>query len=86
MQKELITHGRYCLPKMFENGYAQIVMISVNIWLPSLKSHGVFALIFFTYLPESQIQKNILFIQTNPFIIFTCPNSALLVPGIGQVG
>jgi hypothetical protein len=38
-----------------------------------------FALIFFTYLPESQI------IQTNYFIIFTCLNPVLLVPGFGQV-
>ena len=41
---------------------------------------------FFTYLPNSQIQKNFLFIQTNSFIIFTCPNPVLLVPGFGQVG
>jgi len=34
----------------------------------------VFALIFVTYLPESQIKKNFLFIQRNSFIIFTFPN------------
>ena len=42
-------------------------------------SEPLFALIFFTYLPESQIQKKFLFIQTNSFIIFTCPNPVLLV-------
>jgi predicted RNA binding protein YcfA (HicA-like mRNA interferase family) len=47
---------------------------------------AVIALIFFTYLPECQICKNCLFIQTNSFIIFTCQNPALLVLGIGQVG
>jgi len=41
---------------------------------------------FFTYLPKSQIYKNCLFIQTNYFIIFTCPDPVLLVPGFGQVG
>ena len=46
---------------------------------------AVFALIFFTYLPECQIWKNCLFIQTNSFIIFTCHNPVLLVLGIGQV-
>ena len=33
----------------------------------------VYGLIFSTYLPESQIMKKFLFIQTNSFIIFTCP-------------
>ena len=50
--------------------------------------NSVFALIFFTYmyLPESQIYKKCLFIQTNSFIIFTCPNPVLLVPaGFGLV-
>ena len=47
---------------------------------------GVFALIFLTYLPESQIWKNFLFIQTNSFEIFTCQNLVLLVPVFGQVG
>jgi hypothetical protein len=28
----------------------------------------------------------LLFIQANSFIIFTCPNPVLLVPGFGQVG
>ena len=39
-----------------------------------LQSFTDFALSFFTYLPESQI-----------FIIFTCLNPVLLVPGFGQV-
>ena len=47
---------------------------------------AVFILIFFTYLPESQILTKILFIQANSFIIFTCLNPVLLVPGFGQVG
>jgi hypothetical protein len=38
-----------------------------------------FAFIFFTYLPESQIYKKFLFIQTDSFTIFTCPNPVLLV-------
>ena len=46
---------------------------------------AVIALIFFTYLPECQICKNCLFIQTIFFIIFTCQNPVLLVLGIGQV-
>ena len=46
----------------------------------------ILALIFFNYMPESKIQKNFLFIQTNYFIIFTCQNPVLLVPGFGQVG
>ena len=46
----------------------------------------VFALIYFTYLPKSQILEKNLFIQTNSFIIFTCPNPVLLVPGFWQVG
>ena len=46
----------------------------------------VFALIVFTYLPESQIKKKIIFIQTNSFINFTCPNPVFLVPSFRQVG
>ena len=34
---------------------------------------------------EPNLEK-IIFIQTNSFIIFTCPNPVLLVPGFGQVG
>ena len=44
---------------------------------------AVFVLILFTYLPESQIQKKKI-IQTNSFIIFTCPNQVLLVPASGK--
>jgi len=36
--------------------------------------------------PKAKIQKKFLFIQTNSFIIFTCPNPVLLVSGFGQVG
>jgi hypothetical protein len=36
------------------------------------------------YLPESQIWKIFLFIQTNSFIIFTCPNPVLLVRALGK--
>jgi hypothetical protein len=52
------------------------------------RSVTVFALNFFTYLPESQIykKKKYIFIQTNSFFIFTCPNLILLVPGFEQVG
>jgi hypothetical protein len=41
--------------------------------------YAVFALIFFTYLPKSQIWKKIIFIQTHSFIILTRPNPVLLV-------
>ena len=40
----------------------------------------------FTYLPETQIKKKIIFIQTNSFIIFTCPNPVFFVSGFGQEG
>ena len=40
----------------------------------------------FHLLPKSQIQKERKIIQTNSFIIFTCPNPVLLVPGFVQVG
>ena len=46
----------------------------------------VFASIFFTYLPESKIQKRFQFIQKNSFIIVTCPNPDLLVQDFGHVG
>ena len=45
---------------------------------------AVFALILFTYLPESQIYKKFLFIQTNSFIIFTCLNPVLLFWASGK--
>ena len=61
-------------------------ILSEESYLTAEKLYPVFALIFFTYLPENQIQKNCLFIQTNSFIIFTGPNPVLLVPGFGQVG
>ena len=51
-----------------------------------IKVYIVFALIFFTYLPENQIWKICLLIQTNSFIIFTSPNPVLLVQIFGQVG
>jgi hypothetical protein len=35
---------------------------------------------------KAKFTKKKLFIQTNSFIIFTCPNPVLLVPGFGQVG
>jgi len=35
---------------------------------------------------KSNLEKKIIFIQTNSFIIFTCPNPVLLVPGFEQVG
>jgi len=34
-------------------------------------------------MPNLEAKK--VFIQTNSFIIFICPNPALLVPGFGQV-
>ena len=41
---------------------------------------------FFHLLARKSNLEKFLFIQTNSFIIFTCPNSVLLVPGFGQVG
>jgi len=48
----------------------------------------VFASIFVHLLAIAQKPnlENFLFIQTNSFIIFTCPNPVLLVPGFWQVG
>ena len=40
--------------------------------------------IIFIQTKKKQKKKN--FIQTNSFIIFTCPNSVLHFPGFGQVG
>ena len=34
---------------------------------------------------KPNLEKKIIFIHTNSFIIFTCPNPVLLVPGLGQV-
>ena len=44
-----------------------------------IKVYIVFALIVFTCLPENQIQKKKLLIQTNSFMIFTSPNPVSLV-------
>jgi hypothetical protein len=41
---------------------------------------------FFHLLARKSNLEKCLFIQTNSFIIFICPNSVLLVPGFGQVG
>ena len=35
---------------------------------------------------KPNLEKKIIFIQTNSFIIFTCPNPVLLVLSLGQVG
>jgi hypothetical protein len=35
---------------------------------------------------KPNLEKKVLFIQTNSFIIFTCPNPVSLVTGFGQVG
>ena len=36
------------------------------------------------YLPESQIYKNVLFIETNSLLIFICPNPVLVVRALGK--
>jgi hypothetical protein len=52
---------------------------NIDIW-----SHktGSLCFNFFTY----KMYLSAKFIQTNSFIIFTCPNLALLVPNFGHVG
>ena len=67
---------------VFETFFRQSLYSEVSIckYLP------VFALSFFTYLPESQIYKFFLFIQTNSFIIFTCPNSSFICPRLRESG
>ena len=54
----------------------------INCWLFSLPS----LFLTYMYLPESQIQKNFLFIQTNSFIIFTCFKSSSTCPGLQTSG
>jgi hypothetical protein len=41
---------------------------------------------FFHLLARKSKLENFLFIHTNSFIIFTCPNPVLLVPGFRQLG
>ena len=44
-------------------------------------------LYFFRLLaPRPNLEKKILYIQTNSFIVFTCQNAVLLIPGFTQVG
>ena len=49
----------------------QILSLCLNVFPPTC--------------PKAKLKIN-LFIQTNSFIIFTCPNPVLLVSGFGQVG
>jgi hypothetical protein len=48
-------------------------------------SWGIRISIFDLLAWKPNLEKNCLFIQTNSFIIFTCPNPVLLVVGFGQV-
>jgi len=52
-----------------------------------LRAKTVFAFFLFIYIfctcLKAKFRKNCLFIQTNSYIIFTCPNPVLLVPGFG---
>jgi hypothetical protein len=57
-----------------------VLLITVKYSHKTVKM-AVCALMFFTYMPENQIFEKIMFIQTIFFIIFTCPNPVLLVPG-----
>ena len=74
--------------------------ISTNFWymflhlfsvIPESKTSfsiliTVFALILFNLLARKpNLEKKIIFIQTNSFIMFTCTNPVLLVPGCKQV-
>jgi hypothetical protein len=57
-----------------------VLLITVKYSHKTVKM-AVCALMFFTYMPENQIFEKIMFIQTIFFIIFTCPNPVVLVPG-----
>ena len=45
-----------------------------------------FCLNFFHLLAQKPNLEKIIFIQTNSFMIFTCPNPVFLVPDFGQMG
>ena len=47
---------------------------------------AVFALLFSPTCQKAKFKRKIISIHTNSFIIITCPNPVLLVPGFGQVG
>ena len=52
-----------------------------------LSPHGSLCLNFVHLLARKpNLEKKNLFIQTNSFIFFTCPNPMSLVPGFGQMG
>jgi len=40
----------------------------------------------FVFAQKPNLDKQIIFIQTNSFIIFACPNPVLLVPDFRKVG
>ena len=44
----------------------------------------VFAIIFHLLARKPNLEKKIIFILANSFIIFTCPNPVLLVPASGK--
>ena len=46
-------------------------------------SFVVFAFLFSPTCPKAKFRKKNIFIQTNSFIIFACPNPVLLVKGFG---
>jgi len=47
---------------------------------------AVFVLIFSPTCLKAKFRRKMISIHTNSFIIITCPNPVLLVPGFGQVG
>jgi hypothetical protein len=60
-----------------KSGFGQVI--------ENLLTRTVFALIFFHLLTRKP-KKTKLFIQTNSFLIFTCPNPDLLATGFEQEG
>jgi hypothetical protein len=78
--------------------FASVVSPALSIfpWVPLLSSDTVLDHIFLQQCKPKQLKRYkafmdncvkifVLFIKTNSFIIFTCSNPVLLVPGFGQV-
>ena len=72
MKQFIQREDRICLKYM----YTRYVLLYRQV--------AVFVLFFFGYSPESQIQKRFLFIETNSFIIFTCPIQFYLSQALGK--
>jgi len=63
-----------------------LLFIDIYLQFTIIKHEFSLCLIFFLpTCPKAKIRKFYLFIQTNSFIIFICPNPVLLVMGFRQV-